>query len=63
MPVQNTVRTIGVLCLDSAVITFCDQEEERSMIYSVGICDAFHFAMFWHCNSIWALLLCTANLS
>lgn len=58
---ENTVRTIGALCLDSAVITFCDQEEEGSMIYSVVICDAFH--VFWHCNSVGALLLCTANLS
>lgn len=39
---QNTVRTICVLCLDSAVIMFCDQEEEGSVIYSVEICDAFH---------------------
>lgn len=58
---QNTVRTIGALCLDSAVITFCDQEEGGIMIYSVGICDALH--VFRHCNSIGALLLCTANLS
>lgn len=58
---QNTVRTLCALCLDPAVIIFCDQEEKGSMIYSVGICDAFH--EFWHCNSIGALLLCTANLS
>lgn len=39
---QNTMRKICVLCLNSAVITFCDQEEEGSVIYSVEICDAFH---------------------
>lgn len=58
---QNTVRTVGALCLGSAVITFCDQEEEGSMIYSAGTCDVFH--VFWHCSRIGALLLCAAKLS
>lgn len=61
MHVQNTVRTICALCVDSAVMVCCVQEEEGSVVYSVGMCDAFH--EFWHCDSVRALLLCTTNFS